>query len=52
MALGNGLYRYVNRRRREGADVSETTVRPWRDELIALLAAQAPRLDRALKRVS
>ncbi|MEU7075985.1 transposase family protein [Streptomyces narbonensis] len=34
-----------------GNDVSESTVRRWRDELIALLAAQAPRLDRALKKV-
>ncbi|MFE2945215.1 hypothetical protein ACFXKG_40255 [Streptomyces sp. NPDC059255] len=31
-----------------GNDVSESTVRRWRDELITLLAAQAPRLDRAL----
>jgi hypothetical protein len=30
-----------------GNDVSATTVRRWRDELIALLAAKAPRLDRA-----
>jgi hypothetical protein len=29
-----------------GSSVSESTVRRWRDELIALLAAQAPRLDR------
>lgn len=35
-----------------GNDVSESTVRRWRDELIALLAAQAPRLDRALKQVA
>jgi hypothetical protein len=34
-----------------GNDVSESTVRRWRDELITLLAAQAPRLDRALKKV-
>ncbi|WP_244181776.1 transposase family protein [Streptomyces curacoi] len=34
-----------------GNNVSESTVRRWRDELIALLAAQAPRLDRALKKV-
>ncbi|MFE0646880.1 transposase family protein [Streptomyces sp. NPDC058877] len=34
-----------------GNDVSESTVRRWRDELIGLLAAQAPRLDRALKKV-
>ena len=35
-----------------GNDVSESTVRRWRDELITLLAAQAPRLDRALKKVA
>ncbi|MFJ9312361.1 transposase family protein [Streptomyces cyaneofuscatus] len=35
-----------------GNDVSESTVRRWRDELIALLAGQAPRLDRALKKVA
>ncbi|MEU7074093.1 transposase family protein [Streptomyces narbonensis] len=35
-----------------GNDVSESTVRRWRDELIGLLAAQAPRLDRALKKVT
>jgi hypothetical protein len=34
-----------------GNDVSESTIRRRRDELIALLAAQAPRLDRALKKV-
>ncbi|GAA2921153.1 hypothetical protein [Streptomyces enissocaesilis] len=33
-------------------DVSESTVRRWRDELITLLAAQAPRLDRALRKVA
>lgn len=33
-------------------DVSESTVRRWRDELISLLAARAPRLDRALKKVA
>lgn len=27
-------------------------MRPWRDELIGLLAAQAPRLDRALKKIA
>ncbi|MFD9537005.1 hypothetical protein [Streptomyces sp. NPDC060010] len=32
--------------------MSESTVRRWRDELIGLLAAQAPRLDRALKTVA
>ncbi|MFI5825297.1 transposase family protein [Streptomyces rishiriensis] len=35
-----------------GNDVSEPTVRRWRDELIGLLAAKAPRLDRALKQVA
>ncbi|MEU9650444.1 hypothetical protein AB0E00_16200 [Streptomyces sp. NPDC048110] len=35
-----------------GNNVSESTVRRWRDELIALLAAQASRLDRALKKVA
>ncbi|MEF9886914.1 transposase family protein [Streptomyces sp. P9-A4] len=35
-----------------GNDVSATTVRRWRDELIALLAAKAPRLDRALKKIA
>ncbi|MFE2553662.1 transposase family protein [Streptomyces sp. NPDC059355] len=35
-----------------GNDVSESTVRRWRDELIGLLAAQAPRLDRALMKVA
>ncbi|WP_234391898.1 hypothetical protein [Streptomyces sp. WM6378] len=34
-----------------GNDVSESTVRRWRDELIGLLAVQAPRLDGALKQV-
>ncbi|MFH8842081.1 transposase family protein [Streptomyces sp. NPDC017868] len=33
-----------------GNDMSESTVRRWRDELIGLLSAQAPRLDRALKK--
>lgn len=33
-----------------GNDVSESTVRRRRDELIGLLTAQAPRLDRALRR--
>ncbi|GAA3774702.1 hypothetical protein GCM10022403_006990 [Streptomyces coacervatus] len=32
--------------------MSESTVRRWRDELIALLAAQAPCLDSALKRAA
>ncbi|MFB7733691.1 hypothetical protein ACFC08_04765 [Streptomyces sp. NPDC056112] len=31
--------------------MSESTVRRWRDELITLRAAQAPRLDRALRKV-
>ena len=33
-----------------GNAVSATTIRRWCDEVIALLAAKAPRLDRALKR--
>ncbi|WRZ96353.1 hypothetical protein OHB54_44615 [Streptomyces sp. NBC_01007] len=35
-----------------GNNVSESTVRRWRDELVGLLAAQVPRLDRALKKVA
>ncbi|MEW5659838.1 transposase family protein [Streptomyces cinereoruber] len=35
-----------------GNDVSESTVRRWRDELIGLLAVQAPRLDRALRKIA
>ncbi|MGW8701761.1 hypothetical protein ACWGOK_33395 [Streptomyces eurythermus] len=35
-----------------GNDVSESTARRWRDELIALLTAQSPRLDRALTKVA
>ncbi|MEW2489873.1 transposase family protein [Streptomyces sp. NPDC048411] len=35
-----------------GNDVSATTVRRWRDELLGLLAAKAPRLDRALKKIA
>jgi hypothetical protein len=35
-----------------GNNVSESTVRRWCDELVALLASQAPRLDRALKKGS
>ncbi|MFG3016926.1 transposase family protein [Streptomyces cinerochromogenes] len=35
-----------------GNNVSESTVRRWRDELIGLLAARAPRLDRALRKVA
>jgi hypothetical protein len=33
-----------------GNAVGDTTVRRWRDELISLLAARAPRLDRACKK--
>ena len=33
-----------------GNDVSATTIRRWCDEVIALLAAKAPRLDRACAR--
>ncbi|WP_254406352.1 hypothetical protein [Streptomyces sp. AC627_RSS907] len=33
-----------------GDNISESTVRRWRDEAIGLLAAQAPRLDRACKK--
>jgi hypothetical protein len=35
-----------------GNDISATTIRRWRDELIRLLAAKAPRLDRALKKIA
>ncbi|NUK85929.1 transposase family protein [Streptomyces lunaelactis] len=35
-----------------GNDISATTIRRWRDELIHLLAAKAPRLDRALKKIA
>jgi hypothetical protein len=35
-----------------GNNVSESTFRRWQDELIGLLAAQAPRLDRALMNVA
>ncbi|GAA3017871.1 transposase family protein [Streptomyces fulvorobeus] len=35
-----------------GNGVSESTVRRWRDELIGLLATQAPRLDRPLKKIA
>jgi hypothetical protein len=35
-----------------GNNVSESTVRRWRDELITLLGAQAPRLNRALTKVA
>jgi hypothetical protein len=32
-------------------EIAESTLRRWRDELIALLAAKAPRLDRALAKI-
>ena len=35
-----------------GNDVSATTIRRWTDEVVALLAAKAPRLDRALKKIT
>ncbi|MDT0547927.1 MULTISPECIES: hypothetical protein [Streptomyces] len=35
-----------------GNNVPESTVRRWRGELSTLLAAQAPRLDRGLKKVA
>ncbi|MFF3603626.1 hypothetical protein [Streptomyces sp. NPDC002463] len=35
-----------------GNNVSESTVRRWRDELIGLLATQAPRLNHALKKIA
>jgi hypothetical protein len=35
-----------------GNEVSETTIRRWCDEVIALLAAKAPRLDRALRKIA
>ncbi|WP_369125485.1 hypothetical protein [Catenulispora pinisilvae] len=35
-----------------GNQVSAATIRRWTDEVIALLAAKAPRLDRALKRIT
>jgi hypothetical protein len=35
-----------------GNNVSESTIRRRRDDLIGLLAAQAPRLDRVLKKVA
>ncbi|QRX91337.1 transposase family protein [Streptomyces noursei] len=34
-----------------GNQIGETTIRRWRDELTALLAARAPRLDRACKKI-
>lgn len=36
----------------DGNDISATTVRRWRDEIIGLLAARAPRLDHALKKIA
>jgi hypothetical protein len=35
-----------------GNQIAESTVRRWREEILRLLAAQAPRLDRALKKVA
>jgi hypothetical protein len=35
-----------------GNGVPESTLRRWRDEMVDLLAAQAPRLDRALRRIA
>ena len=35
-----------------GNQIAESTVRRWKDEVIALLAAKAPRLDRALKKIA
>lgn len=35
-----------------GNVVGDTTVRHWRDELISLLAARVPRLDRACKKIA
>lgn len=35
-----------------GNQVSATTIRRWCDEVIALLAAKAPRLDRALRKLT
>ncbi|MDX2680673.1 hypothetical protein [Streptomyces soliscabiei] len=34
-----------------GNNISESTVRRWRDEAIGPLAAQAPRLDRAFEKI-
>ncbi|MHA6757170.1 transposase family protein [Streptacidiphilus sp. PAMC 29251] len=34
-----------------GNGIAESTVRRWRDEMVLLLAGQAPRLDRALKKI-
>ena len=35
-----------------GNGVPESTLRRWRDEMIGLLAARAPRLDRALRKIA
>lgn len=35
-----------------GSGVPESTLRRWRDEMIGLLAARAPRLDRALRQIA
>jgi hypothetical protein len=35
-----------------GNEIAESTVRRWKDEVIALLAARAPRLDRALAKIA
>ncbi|MFI9366605.1 hypothetical protein ACIG5E_36985 [Kitasatospora sp. NPDC053057] len=35
-----------------GNDVPESTLRRWRDEMINLLAARAPRLGRALRKIT
>lgn len=35
-----------------GNNIAESTVRRWRDEMIRLLAAKAPRLDRALRKIA
>ncbi|MFF1361033.1 transposase family protein [Streptomyces sp. NPDC058297] len=35
-----------------GNAISETTLRRWRDELLRLLAAQAPRLPRVLRKIA
>ncbi|MFD4759789.1 transposase family protein [Streptomyces sp. NPDC058439] len=35
-----------------GNDISATTIRRWRDEILQLPAATAPRLDRAMKKIA
>lgn len=35
-----------------GNGIPESTLRRWRDEMIGLLAAKAPRLDRALRKIA